>query len=122
MKCIDKHDQNDNKLKADRPHPHNYPHTPTDYKHTDKHLRLIITLVALCCTRQSRAQTDIQTDRRTNATKYIISLTLWSITTSRLSNRYETTRSIFYLPVEGFSCNHASWVFGQPPKTVFRFN
>ncbi len=24
-------------LKADRPHPHNYPHTPTDYRHTDKH-------------------------------------------------------------------------------------
>ncbi len=28
------------KLKADRPHPHNYPPTPTDYRHTDKHLRL----------------------------------------------------------------------------------
>ncbi len=25
------------KLKADRPHPHNYPHPPTDYRHTDKH-------------------------------------------------------------------------------------
>ncbi len=23
------------KLKADRPHPRNYPHTPTDYRHTD---------------------------------------------------------------------------------------
>ncbi len=23
-------------LKADRPHPRNYPHTPTDYRHTDK--------------------------------------------------------------------------------------
>ncbi len=24
------------KIKADRPHPPNYPHTPTDYRHTDK--------------------------------------------------------------------------------------
>ncbi len=22
-------------LKADRPHPRDYPHTPTDYRHTD---------------------------------------------------------------------------------------
>ncbi len=28
---------------------------PTDYRHTDKHLRLVITLTVLCCTRQSRA-------------------------------------------------------------------
>ena len=26
-------------LKADRPHPCNYPHTPTDYRHTDEHLK-----------------------------------------------------------------------------------
>ncbi len=32
-----------------------YPHTPTDYRHIDKHLRLIITPIALCCTRQSCA-------------------------------------------------------------------
>ncbi len=43
------------KLKADRQHPRNYPHTPTDYRHTDEHLRLIMTPIALCCTRQSRA-------------------------------------------------------------------
>ncbi len=42
-------------LKADRPHPRNYLHTPTDYRHTDKYLGLVMTLVALCCTRQSRA-------------------------------------------------------------------
>ena len=41
--------------KADRLHPHNYPDTPTDYSHTDKHLRLIMGAVAHCCTRQSRA-------------------------------------------------------------------
>ena len=29
-------------LKADRPHPRNYPHTPTDYRHTDNHLRLVM--------------------------------------------------------------------------------
>ena len=32
----------------------NYPHTPTDYRHTDKHLRLVMVLIALYCTRQSR--------------------------------------------------------------------
>ncbi len=26
-----------------------------DYRHTDKHLRLVMTLISLCCTRQSRA-------------------------------------------------------------------
>ncbi len=29
-------------LKADRPHPRDYPHTPTDFRHTDKHLRLVM--------------------------------------------------------------------------------
>ena len=29
-------------LKADRPHPRDYPQTPTDYRHTDNHLRLVI--------------------------------------------------------------------------------
>ncbi len=33
------------KLKADRPHPRNYPHTPTDHRHTDKHFRLVMTLL-----------------------------------------------------------------------------
>ncbi len=42
-------------LKADRPHPRNYPLTPTDYRHTDKHLRLVMALIAPNCTRQSRA-------------------------------------------------------------------
>ncbi len=44
-----------NKLKADQPHPRNYQPTPTDYQHTDNHLRLVMVVVALCCTRQSRA-------------------------------------------------------------------
>ena len=43
------------KLKADRQHPHDYPHMPTNYKHADKHLRLVMILIALCCTQQSRA-------------------------------------------------------------------
>ena len=42
-------------LKADRLHPRDYPHRPTDYRHTDKHLRLEMTLIALYCTQQSRA-------------------------------------------------------------------
>ena len=37
------------KLKADRPHPCDYPQTPTDYRCTDNHLRLVM-VVALCCT------------------------------------------------------------------------
>ena len=35
-------------LKADWPHPR-YSHTHPDYRHTDKHLRLLMTLIALCC-------------------------------------------------------------------------
>ncbi len=42
-------------LKADRPHPRYYPHTPTDDRHTYQHLRLAMALIALYCTRQIRA-------------------------------------------------------------------
>ena len=38
------------KLKADRPHPCNYPHTPTDCRHTDNRLRPVVVVVALRCT------------------------------------------------------------------------
>ncbi len=41
-------------LKADRLHPRNYPQMPTHYRHTDNHLRLVMVVVAHCCTRQSR--------------------------------------------------------------------
>ena len=34
--------------------------------------------------------------------------------TGKLSNRYETIRSIFYLTAEGYSCNHAEWVASKP--------
>ncbi len=38
-------------LKAVRPHTRNYPHTPTDYRHTDiLHFKLVMTLNALYCT------------------------------------------------------------------------
>ncbi len=50
------------KLKADWPHPHDYSKMPTDYRHINKHLGLVKTLlcskhtvIALCCTWQSRA-------------------------------------------------------------------
>ncbi len=33
-------------LKADRPHPHNYLHTPADYRHTDKHWWWLLMLFA----------------------------------------------------------------------------
>ena len=39
-------------LKHDRPHPRNYPQTPPDHRHTEKHLSLVI---GACCTQQSRA-------------------------------------------------------------------
>ena len=38
------------KLKADRLHLCNEPHTPTDYRHTVDHLRLGMTPIALCWT------------------------------------------------------------------------
>ena len=44
-------------LKADQPHPRNYPHKPTDYRHTDKHIRLVMASIA-----------------KRYATRYIISL------------------------------------------------
>ena len=34
-------------LKADRLHLRNYPQMPTDYRHTDKYLRLVMVVVAL---------------------------------------------------------------------------
>ncbi len=42
-------------VKANRLHPRNYPQTPTDYRHTDNDLRLVMVVIALCCTWQSRA-------------------------------------------------------------------
>ena len=52
-------------LKADRPHPRNYPHTPTDYRHTDKHLRLVMAPIALNFSFHDR-WTDGRTDRQTD--------------------------------------------------------
>ncbi len=63
------------KLKADRPLLDNYPHTLPDYRHTDKHLRLGMVLIALYCSAIRGGHTDGWTD----ATKYIISLTSRSI-------------------------------------------
>ncbi len=42
-------------LKADWPHWRDYPHASTNYRHTDNHPRLVMTLIALWCTRQIRA-------------------------------------------------------------------
>ncbi len=39
-------------LKADRPHPRNYPQTHTDFRHTDNGPRLVL-VVALCADRHS---------------------------------------------------------------------
>ncbi len=59
---------NNHVLKADQPHPRNYLHMLPDYRYTDKHLRLVMALIALNCTGQSpesvRRRTDGRTDRR----------------------------------------------------------
>ncbi len=69
------------KLKADRPHPRYYPHTPPDYRHTDKHLRLVMTFIALCPYTVVVLYNVpwVHPDGRTDATKYIISLASRSI-------------------------------------------
>ncbi len=53
-------------LKADRPHPRDYPPRPPDYRRAriDTH---------------TNGRTDVQTDRRTDATNYMISLASRSI-------------------------------------------
>ena len=39
----------------------NYPHMPTDYRHTNKQLRLVMTLVVLYCTnRRTSKRTDVR--------------------------------------------------------------
>ncbi len=59
-------------LKADRLHPCDYLHMPTGYRHTDKHLRLVLTIIAFCCTQQSqdprsnRSNGRALTNRRTH--------------------------------------------------------
>ncbi len=55
MKWLSDSERPKETLEADRLHPCNYLHTPTDYRHTEKHLRLVMRVVTLCCTRQSRA-------------------------------------------------------------------
>ena len=57
-------------LKADQSHPRNYPHTTTDYRHTDEHLRLhvmrlVMSHISLCCS-AGRVQTNTQTNGRTD--------------------------------------------------------
>ncbi len=46
--------------KADQLHSRDYLYMPTDYRHTDKHLRLVMTPIAICCTRQSRAPNKVK--------------------------------------------------------------
>ena len=51
------------KIKADRLHLRDYPHTPIDYRHTDKHLKLVMALIALCC-ESANKRMDKRTDRQ----------------------------------------------------------
>ncbi len=57
------------KLKADRPHPRDYPPMPPDYRHTDQTLGLVTTTLYSEC----------EGNGRTDATNYIISLAPRSI-------------------------------------------
>ena len=66
LKCeVCKSHPNHVELKADRPHPHNYPHTPTDYRHTDNNLGLVMLLITLDDS-AVRVSTDRRTDGRTD--------------------------------------------------------
>ncbi len=65
-------------LKANRPHPRNYLHTATNYRHTDKHLRLVRRTDGWM-DGQTDGRMDGRTDTGTDATKYIISLASRSI-------------------------------------------
>ncbi len=100
--------QNIKELKADWPHPRNYPPTPTDYRHTDNHLRLVMVVVALCCTRQSRVRvvTDGRTDGR-NQVHYLpasrsIKILLFLILPTR------DTIICFLVPTYFIFCNNTS--------------
>ncbi len=61
-------------LKADRPHPRDYPHMPTNFRDRDKHLRLVLrSVVGMAHVLRSTngsgvysSSTDGQTDRRTD--------------------------------------------------------
>ena len=54
-------------IKADRLHPGNYPHKPTNYRHTYFHVRLVMMVVPPYCICQSK-------DRSADATGCIIYL------------------------------------------------
>ena len=59
--------RNKEKLKADRPHPRDYPPTPPDYRHTDKTLELVMpTLYSKCEDNCLDTQTHTRTDGRTD--------------------------------------------------------
>ena len=71
-------------LKADRPHPHDYLHisTPSHYRHTDKHLRLVMKVVGQ---RFNRESANKWIDTQIGAIKCITSLVLQSITSDLLA-------------------------------------
>ena len=70
-------------VKADRPHPRDYPHTSTDYRHTDNHLRLVFPIprgvtphVNRRGAKKTNSQTYPQTDRRYQAHHLPVSIKL----------------------------------------------
>ncbi len=77
--------QDDMKLKADRPHPCDYPHTPTNYRQADKHLRLVITPIVLYCAQQGC---------RSNGSAVIALTNTHTNTHGRTDGRYQ----VHYLP------------------------
>ena len=61
-------------LKADRPHLRNYPHTPTNYRHTDKHIRLVTTPIKGYGS-AGRARTNTQTNGQTYGLRRLVTHT-----------------------------------------------
>ena len=93
-------------LKADWPHPRNYPHKPTDNRHTDKHLRLVMVLIVLLHSpksspwyrplgaRKSTLTFDLDPDRWpwnkvTVMSKRFLGFDLWPMTLTYNPNLYK---------------------------------
>ncbi len=92
------------KLKADQSPPRNYPHTPTDYRHTDEHLKTgndsYCSLLHLAKPRSNgsdgRAWTNTQTDRRTDG-----SYQVYYLHASR-SIKIHIMAYLFFFPISQF--------------------
>ncbi len=72
-----------NRLKADRPHPRNYPHTPTNDRHTYQHLRLAV---------------REETDGRTDGCYQVHYLPRFAVDNNFILNVYEGPKYTYKIP------------------------